>query len=200
MDSFEQIVSELLWDEGLWVWRSFKVKLTPEDKAAIWQAEQSAMAGFDIVGYDGRDNVVHVIECKSYFDSPGVGAGWINDDPTASKAGFLELFTDDTLRKVVFAWSEQQLTEEKRCRTGPKLRLGLACGHTKKAEREKLRSHFAAEGWDLYDEEWLRDRLRRVADGAMRIRFSGCRGEAVSARGRGLIATQNVLVLFPYCR
>jgi hypothetical protein len=25
MDSFEQVVSEILWDEGLWVWRSFKV-------------------------------------------------------------------------------------------------------------------------------------------------------------------------------
>ena len=90
---------------------------------------------------------------------------WLKDDPPPARAGFLKLFTDATLRNVVFARLEQQLVDEKRCRAKPKLRLGLVCGHTKKAAREELRSHFAENGWDLYDDEWLRDRLREVANG-----------------------------------
>ena len=164
MDSFEQVVSELLWNEGLWVWKSFKVKLTADDKAMIGKPS-SPRWELDIVAYNGRDNVIHVIECKSYFDNPGIGVRWLKDDLPAARSGFLKLFTDDTLRNVVFARLEQQLVDEKRCRARPTLRLGLVCGHTKRVAREELRSHFVARGWDLYDEEWLRDRLREVANG-----------------------------------
>jgi hypothetical protein len=177
-DSFEQVVSELLWNEGLSGWRSFKVKLTAEDKAAIGKPS-SPRWELDVVAYDVRDNVIHVIECKSYFDNPGVGARWLKDDRPASRVGFLELFADDTLRKVVFARLEQQLVDERRRRARPKLRLGLVCGHTKKAAREELRGHFAAKGWDLYDEEWLRDGLRKVANGGLRESDFGRRGEAL---------------------
>ncbi len=164
MDSFEQVVSELLWNDGLWVWKSFKVKLTAEDKAAIGKPK-SPRWELDIVAYNGCDNEVHVIECKSFFDNPGIGVGWLKDGSPAAKKGFLKLFRDGNLRKVVFARLEKQLVEEKRCRPRPKIRLGLVCGHTKEAGRGQLKSHFAAKGWDLYDEEWLRDRLGKLAAG-----------------------------------
>ena len=45
------------------------------------------------------------------------------------------------------------------------LRLGLVCGHTKKSARDELKKHFKAKGWDLYDEEWLRGKIKEMADG-----------------------------------
>ena len=162
MDSFEQVVSELLWNQGFWVWTSFKVKLTKEDKQAI-ELPTSPRWELDIVAYDASSNIVHVVECKSFFDNPGVGARWISDDIPASKAGLLKLFRNDNLRKVVFSRLKQQLVEEKRCRPNPKIRLALACGHTKASNRAELRKHFDAKGWDLYDEDWLRVELKKVA-------------------------------------
>lgn len=164
MDSFEQVVSEILWNEGLWVWKSFKVKLTAEDKANI-DRPTSPRWEIDIVAYNATANLIHVLECKSYFDNPGIGARWLKDDLPASRAGFLKLFKDDKLREVVFGRIEQQFIHEKRCRANPKLRLGLVCGHTKKSARDELKKHFDAKGWDLYDEEWLRSKIREMAAG-----------------------------------
>jgi len=164
MDSFEQVVTEILWNEGLWVRTSFKVDLTAEDKAAI-DRPTSPRWEIDIVAYDAPANLIHVVECKSYFDNPGIGVRWLKDDVPASRAGFLKLFRDDELRAVVFKRLAQQLVDEKRCRPNPKLRLALVCGHTKKSARDELKKHFDAKGWDLYDEEWLRSKLRKMAEG-----------------------------------
>ena len=106
MDSFEQVVSEILWNEGLWVWKSFKVKLTREDKAAI-KLPTIPRWEIDIVAYDAPSNLVHVLECKSYFDNPGIGARWLQDDLPPSRAGIFKLFRDDNLRAVIFRRLEQ---------------------------------------------------------------------------------------------
>lgn len=37
-----------------------------------------------------------------------------------------------------------------------------ACLH--EADRSAIRSHFEAQGWDLWDEPWLRQHLQRMAD------------------------------------
>jgi hypothetical protein len=164
MDSFEEVVSELLWNKGYWVWTSFKVKLTKEDKEAIdnrtiprWE--------IDIVAYDAQNNIVHIVECKSYFDNPGVGTRWIGNDVPQSRAGLLKIFKSDNFRKVVFERLKHQLVEEGRCQPNPKIRLALACGHIRKGHRDKLIAHFKSLDWDLYDEEWLRKGLREVAAG-----------------------------------
>ena len=54
MDSFEQVVSEILWEEGLWVWKSFKVKLTAEDKSDIGKTTMPRWE-IDIVAYVAYD-------------------------------------------------------------------------------------------------------------------------------------------------
>jgi len=168
MDSFEQVVSEILWKEGLWVWKSFKVKLTAEDRAEIRKPKMPRWE-IDIVAYDAPANLVHVVECKSYFDNPGVGARWLKDDSPPSsgpeRGGLFKLFRDDKLRDVVFRRLQQQLFDEKRCRAKPKMRLALVCGHTKKSARDELKKHFKAKGWDLYDEEWLRSKVQGMAKG-----------------------------------
>jgi hypothetical protein len=51
------------------------------------------------------------------------------------------------------------------CREAPQVRLSLACGKIKnEADRAKIRAHFEGQGWELWDETWLRERLRHMAD------------------------------------
>ena len=161
MDSFEQIICELFWNKGFWVWNSFKVKLTKEDKIKI-NRHSCPRWELDIVAYDAPKNVIHVIECKSFLDSGGVGTQWIDGE---KRPGFLKLFRQPELREVVLNRLSSQFIHEGRCRSNPKMRLGLACGHIKKKHRHELQDHFRQSGWDLYDEEWIRNGLKDLTKG-----------------------------------
>ena len=59
MDSFEQVVSEILWMDGYWVRTSVKVDLTKEEKVQIGRPS-SPRWELDIVAYSGRNNSLRV--------------------------------------------------------------------------------------------------------------------------------------------
>ena len=163
MDAFEQVVSEILWREGYWVRTSFKVELTPEDKKAI-NRPSSPRWEIDVVAYHPGDNVLRIVECKSFLDSLGVGAKWL-DGANELAAGRYKLFSDANLRKVVLARLTAQFVEAGMCLPKPKIKLCLACGKIRDSARKALAEHFGVNGWELFDEEWLRDRLRNTAKG-----------------------------------
>ena len=99
MDAFEQVVSEILWREGFWVRTSVKVELTKDEKRQIGRPS-SPRWELDIVAYCGRDNLLRVVECKSYLDSPGVGHDWL-DGANVKAAGRFKLFSDPNFYAVV---------------------------------------------------------------------------------------------------
>ena len=103
----------------------------------------------DIVAYSARDNLLRVVECKSYLDSPGVRATAF-DGSNPNHAERYKLFNDPELRRVVFNRLGLQLAECGACRPDPKIRLCLACGRVYESGRTKLRAHFAAQDWDLF--------------------------------------------------
>jgi hypothetical protein len=100
MDAFEQLVSEILWMEGYWVRTSVKVELTKDEKRQIGRPS-SPRWELDIVAYSGRENLLKIVECKSYLDSRGVALRAFDgsDDKSAER---FKLFTDERLRAVVF--------------------------------------------------------------------------------------------------
>src|SRR5262245_2078742 len=109
MDSFEQVVSEILWMDGYWVRTSVKVDLTKKEKVQIGRPS-SPRWELDIVAYSGRDNSLRVVECKSYIDSFGVGASGFDGSNANDQARF-KLFNDASLRSVVFNRLRLQLAE-----------------------------------------------------------------------------------------
>jgi len=157
VDAFEQVVSEILWMEGYWVRTSVKVELTKEEKRQIGR-HSSPRWELDIVAYGGRDNLLRVVECKSYLDSPGVRAVAF-DGTNPKEAERYKLFNDDALRQVVFERLRLQLAATGACRPAPEIKLCLACGKVYEPGRAALRAHFQARGWDLWDETWLREKL-----------------------------------------
>ena len=163
MDAFEQVVSTILWMSGFWVRTSVKVELTKEEKRLTGR-HSSPRWELDIVGYSGRENVLRLVECKSFLDSVGVRAcAFDGSDP--EEANRYKLFNEPELRRIVFNRLCLQFTQAGACREAPQVRLALACGKIKNdADRAKIHSHFEGQGWELWDEAWLREHLRHMAD------------------------------------
>ena len=162
MDAFEQLVSEILWMEGYWVRTSVKVELTTEEKKAI-RRRSSPRWELDIVAYSGRDNLLRVVECKSYLDSRGVALRAF-DGTDERGAQRYKLFSDEQLRSIVFDRLRLQFAESGACCPNAEVKLCLACGRiATDADREGLHRHFAEKGWELWDESWLGERLKSMS-------------------------------------
>lgn len=164
MDSFEQVVAEILWREGYWVRTSLKVELTKEEKRQI-ELPSAPRWELDVVAYKAQQNSLLVVECKSYLDSPGVRMHGF-DGSNEKAAGRFKLFNKSNVREVVFNRLRAQLTEAGACSPDPSVTLCLACGRiASERDRSSLREHFNKQGWQLWDEFWLRDRLKSMAAG-----------------------------------
>ena len=164
MDAFEEVVSQILWRDGYWVQNSFKVELTKEEKVAIGRPS-SPRWELDVVGYSGRRNELLVVECKSYLDSPGVEFRGFNgaDKRLASR---YKLFNDSNLWSVVRNRLCQQLFDAGKIRAEPKVMLALVCGKIiREKDRDLLQQHFEKNGWLLWDDRWLKQKLQDMAQG-----------------------------------
>lgn len=165
MDAFEFLVGSLLRKEGYWVDTSYMVELTKSEKVAI-RRPSSPRWEVDLVAYKGRDNHALAIECKSYLDSPGVRyAGLSGRDPKDAKR--YKLFNDQVLRKTVLGRLSKQLVAAGASAKSPKITLCLATGKIASAtDRDKIRHLFEKKKWQLFDDEWIRNRLEQcVNDG-----------------------------------
>ncbi|MEA1648784.1 hypothetical protein UAJ10_07110 [Nitrospirillum sp. BR 11164] len=162
MDAFEQLVGDILRMQGFWVHTSMKVDLSPEDKRKIGRPT-SPRWELDVVGYRGSDNVLQVVECKSYLDSKGVQAASFME-AELGQGGRYKLFNEALVREVVFNRLAAQLVELKACRENPEVKLALACGKfSTNTDRNTVRDLFDTQGWTLWDEVWLKDNLRAMA-------------------------------------
>ena len=123
MDAFEKLIAEILWAEGYWVRTSVRVNLTKEEKVRIGRYS-SPRWELDVVGYRGRENVLQVIECKSYLNSRGVTLAALNNSNAAADSRF-KLFVDDTLRGVVLNRLHTDLAAIGACAADSKVQLGL---------------------------------------------------------------------------
>jgi hypothetical protein len=164
MDAFEQVIGEILWRMGYWVRTSVKVELTKEEKRSI-ELPSSPRWELDVVAYKASDNSLLAVECKSFLDSPGVKLHAF-DGSNAKAAKKFKLFNKPQLRTVVFDRLKKQLVDSGSCLPDPTVTLCLACGRiASDANRVGLQKHFVAQGWELWDETWLHDRLREMAGG-----------------------------------
>jgi hypothetical protein len=163
MDAFESVVATILVRDGFWVQTSLKVDITKEEKREI-KRPSSPRWEIDVVGYRPGDNLLRVVECKSYLDSRGVSIAAF--DPTTKFATRFKLFNEPQTRTVVFRRLVAQLSDSKAIRPNPRIELCLAAGRIVNENTDKIRAHFDANGWLLFDPEWLRQQLLHiVADG-----------------------------------
>jgi len=163
MDAFEQLAAEIFREEGYWVRTSFKVELTRDDKIRIGR-HSSPRWEVDLVAWDAARCQLLVLECKSYLDSGGVHAAHFL--PGSKYAHRYKLFHDAVLRQTVLERLKQQCIERGLCPAEARIRLGLICGHVTDHNAPLLEDIFAANDWLLFDPEWLRKHLKRMAQGS----------------------------------
>lgn len=162
MDAFEEIVGKVFQRDGYWVQQSVKVKLTEEDKKKINKVKAPRWE-IDLVAYKGKTNELLIIECKSYLDSLGVTVSAF-DGSNAKFAERYKLFHNKKLRQIVFKRLIKQFSEAGTCPKNVKIKLCLVAGRIGSAQdREKLHRCFTKNGWQLYDEIWLKEKLKNIS-------------------------------------
>jgi hypothetical protein len=159
MDAFESLIAMLLRHDGYWTNASLKVELTKAEKRQI-ELPSSPRWEIDLVAYKGSTNELLAVECKSYLDSRGVV--FKNGEFESPKR--YKLFTNATLRKVVLSRLVQQLTATGACAPKPTVTLCLAVGKIASGtDAEGLDARFKSEGWRLFTDVWIRDRLLKAS-------------------------------------
>jgi len=116
----------------------------------------------DVVAYRPADNLLRVVECKSFLDSRGVAFKGL--DPETGGSSRYKLFNEPETRKVVFRRMVHQLTDEGSICPDPNVRLCLAAGKIVASDTDRLHSLFETNDWLLFDREWITDRLQKLAD------------------------------------
>lgn len=159
MDAFESVVAALLVRQGYWVQSSVKVELNKEQKREIGR-HSSPRWELDIVGYRGRDNKLLVLECKSYLDSTGV---MHKEVCSLAPHPRYKLFTEPVLRSVVLGRLEEQFVAAGFCANDPIVELGLAAGKIRSADLAKIHAHFQAQGWVLWDNDYIKKELEQLS-------------------------------------
>lgn len=160
MDAFEQLVSELYWNDGWWTQTSYKVNLTKEDKIAI-NRPSCPRWEIDVVAYNANLNELRAIECKSYFDSYGVNLPELQ--PASSSSNY-KLFREENTREVVLRRLKHDMVSAGLIRQDTKVVLGLVAGKTRPSHQEGIQSMFQENQWIFHDLDWLKSSLTRWSE------------------------------------
>lgn len=117
----------------------------------------------DILAYQASDNRILWVECKSYLDSRGVKAEHIIFQDDSGK-GRYKVFTWPKYRKVVTGELIIQVVNEKLTRPEPIINYCLITGKiATDNNRELLHQYFSKNGWLLYDEYWVKNKIESLA-------------------------------------
>jgi len=165
MNAFEELVADLLRQQGYWVDTSVKVKLSAKDKAAIGKPSAPRWE-IDVVAYKGATNELLAVECKSYLDSAGVRLAAL-DGSAPRHAKRFKLFNDEKLCGIVLRRLVDGLVAGDSIARKPTVTLALACGKVaSEANRDKLARLFEEKGWRLFDDRWIRTQVQASAKAA----------------------------------
>jgi len=162
MEAFEDLVSQILAMRGYWVRTSVRVPLSDSAFASDPTIKQRN-CDLDVLAYSYRDNVVRIVECKSWLDSPGIRWKSFNGS-SEREASFFKLFNNNNLLSDVSKQLTAQLVESGACSSDVQIKLCLAgAKFFSREDKSLIRAHFASRGWELYDDDWVRDGLKDMS-------------------------------------
>jgi len=155
MNAFESVIATLLQREGYWVIPNYKVNLTKEEKLKIGRPKAPRWE-VDLIAYKGASHELIAVECKSYLDSGGV----YFKDGKLLPPSLYKLFEEPILREVILTNLVEQLIAAESCHKNTRVYLALATGKiSRRTDKESMSAHFKSQGWLLYDDKWVQERL-----------------------------------------
>ena len=117
----------------------------------------------DILAYKASDNLLVWVECKSYLDSGGVRIEYFTD-PTNINWARYKVFTWPKYKRIVSEELINQVIQSGLVRGRPTLKYCLVAGHiAREYDRSELHDYFHKQGWILYDENWIKQGLDKLA-------------------------------------
>jgi hypothetical protein len=162
MDAFEEIVARMLWEEFYWTIIGYKVNLSKQKKYELGKSSLPRPE-IDILAYKTKENKLLWVECKSYLDSRGVVAEHLMQEDDTGK-GRYKTFTWPSYRRIVTEGLVKQVVDIGLTNPNPTINYCLVAGKiATQKDREILHHFFSGKGWILYDDEWLKERLERLA-------------------------------------
>jgi hypothetical protein len=161
LDHFESIISTLLEADNYWVRRSFKVKLTGNDKLLTCK-RCIPRPEIDLLAFDFFRNEVIALEVKSYLNSPGVKLIDLQQDHDLSE-GLYKLFTSKRYRDIVLLRLHQQLIDCGMANEHTKVTLGLAAGKVYQSKSDSIRELLEGKGFKFWSPEYIKNKVMELA-------------------------------------
>jgi hypothetical protein len=168
MDSFESIISTLLEADNYWVRRSFKVKVTREEKRQVGK-HSIPRPEIDLLALRFSKNEVIAFEVKSFLDSPGVRLADLQKKHDVQE-GMYKLFTSRNYREVVLARLKQDLIDQGMATSKTTVKLGLAAGKVYQRKSEPhmtqsmlIREYMEKNNFVFWSPEEIRSKIEVLA-------------------------------------
>ncbi|MGZ4978290.1 MAG: hypothetical protein ACXV8O_14130 [Methylobacter sp.] len=180
MHAFEELAATLLVRDGYWVYPSFKVELSKDEKVSIGR-HSSPRWELDLIAYRPATNRLLIVECKAYLDSTGTNVGSFS----SPKTDRYKLFNDEALRKVVISRLVKQLSASGLILPKPNVGLALMTAKIRKSDRDAVTSIFKKNKWELFDAEWIKHRLHDLSTGSYENNVSSIVAKMLLRDGNG---------------
>jgi len=161
MDAFEEIVGVLLENDKYWIRHSVKINLTKKEKAQIGKP-WTPRPEIDIVAFDAMQNLIILIEVKSFLDSKGVIFEKVvenNEHPTGRyKLLTSKKYQDIIAKRLKSEWIDAGFINKK-----TKVSFGLIAGKISKMREVELNNYFSGKNWFFWGPTNLKEKLTALS-------------------------------------
>jgi hypothetical protein len=165
MDAFEQIIAHLLMEDGYWTIVNYKADITQEQAISLKKGSMPR-PDIDIVAYKPKENIIYLIEVKSFIDSFGVGIKNFND-LEKNFEGRYKILTHKGYRDVISKIVKKDLLDKGLIPNEEiSVECGLIAGNLYKTTQQELKNIFATKGyknWLVWGPEKITEKIKALA-------------------------------------
>ena len=162
MNAFENIVALFLEESGYWVGQSVKVYISREDKRNIGLPSMPRPE-IDLVALNVKENILLLLEVKSFLDSYGVKFSSFSDENEKEKKRY-RLLTDKVYQRIVTEALVRDYAKNGLITESVSIRYALAAGKIYSKDEDKIKDHFEKHGWILISPDEIKEKIRGLAN------------------------------------
>lgn len=115
----------------------------------------------DLVALNMRDNILLLVEVKSFLDSQGVRYSGVSRHEGFS--GRYKLFTSPVYQQIVSDRLREQYLQQGLISEETMINYALAAGNIYSGEEDKIREHFISKGWILISPIEIKQKIKLLA-------------------------------------
>lgn len=162
MNAFEQIVAKLLEEDGYWVRISVKINLTKQEKVLLGKPSLPRPE-IDIVAYSVHQNMLYLLEVKSFLDSNGVYYEHVANDNEV-RDGRYKLLTSNQYRNILVSRLKEDWKKSGIINDNTLVSFGLVAGKIYKETEQEFESYFMKRKWLFWGPKEIKNRIFKLSN------------------------------------